>query len=292
MRRIELAFVAAIALLAASCGQASAPSEEQSEPNASASNEAATTGPTAEDRVFCAEVGRRISPADCEVYVALAQSAQRGVAAFNAPDPMRRGQLHTLQLAISFAPPEPPPAAVEPAPGGDDQQRGVSTGDSETPAPPSPPPAPASQTPQETVEDLPGETREFQPLVGRFMRAELQGVGFDITEKSPASQEVTPDSVTTWTWEVVARQGGARSLTLHTVVEGCTEDGRECVPLRSTTQNYTVNVEVGPVDRVKDFLLATPDWIKIVTAIVAALAGLIGAWIGLRNAFRKSRGSD
>ena len=42
-------------------------------------------------------------------------------------------------------------------------------------------------------------------------------------------------------------------------------------------------------DRVKDFLIATPDWIKIVSAIVAALAGLIGAWVGLRNAFKKSR---
>ncbi|HRI10425.1 MAG TPA: hypothetical protein PKW35_21545, partial [Nannocystaceae bacterium] len=62
---------------------------------------------TADDRVFCQEVGRRISPADCDVYVELARSAQRGVAAFNAPDPMRRGETHTLQLAISFAPPEP-----------------------------------------------------------------------------------------------------------------------------------------------------------------------------------------
>lgn len=306
MRRLQRAVFAAIALLTASCGQAAPPGSD-SEQNPSPSETAAVgTETPGDERVFCQEVGRRISPADCDVYVELARSAARGVAAFNAPDPMRRGETHTLQLAISFAPPQPTPEeevarlrrerdaaeAAEAAARQEaerlareraQQQQSAQT----TPAPPPGPP----QTPGETVDGLPGETVEFQPLVGRFMRAELTGVGFDITPKSSASQEVTPDSVTTWNWEVVARQSGARALTLRTVVEGCTGTG-ECVPLRSTTQNYTVNVEVGPVDRVKDFLIATPDWIKIVSAILVALAGLIAAWAGLRNAAKKARGGD
>ena len=61
------------------------------------------------------------------------------------------------------------------------------------------------------------------------------------------------------------------------------------MPLRSTTQNYTVDVQVKPLDQVRDFLLTTPDWIKIISAILVALAGLIAAVFGVRNAIRKGR---
>jgi len=266
MRSVRLGAFALLAALLMSCGQANEPAAP-SEPAATVAEEtpAASTG---DERVFCAEVGRRISPADCEDYVSLAQSATRGMAAFNAPNPMHRGETHTLQLAISYAPPE--------------------TAESEAAQTDPSPASQLSPTPTETVEGLPGQTVEFEPLVGRFMRAELNGVGFEITPRSPASQEVAQDSVTTWTWEVIARQGGDRALTLTTVVEGCTANG-ECLPLRSTTQNYTVRVEVSRIDQVRDFLTGLPDWIKIASAIVGALAGLLLAFVSLRNAFRKTR---
>jgi hypothetical protein len=224
-------------------------------PNGHGPGPLSTEAPTApaDGLVFCEEVGRRVTQAQCDDYRALAQSAQRGLAAFNAPDPMMRGEVHVLQLAVSFTP---------------------ETEDTPTPA--------------ETVEPLPGDTVEFQPLVGRFMRAELTGVGFEITAQSPASQEIALDGVTTWNWRVVARDGGERALTLTTVVEGCTGDG-QCVPLRSTAQNYTVTVEVSLLGKVRDFLFGLPDWIKIISAILAALAGLIAAGFGLRNAVRKGR---
>ena len=126
-------------------------------------------------------------------------------------------------------------------------------------------------------------------VVGRFMRAELTGAGFDITPQGPASREVLPDSVTTWTWQVTARQRGTQALTLTTVVEGCPADGGACIPLRSTTQNYTVNVAVSPVGEVRDVLAGMPDWIKLVSAIVVAFAGLIGAVFSLRSALRRGR---
>ena len=78
-------------------------------------------------------------------------------------------------------------------------------------------------------------------------------------------------------------------MTLTTVVEGCVADGGECVPLRSTTQNYTINVDVSPVGRVRDFLAGVPDWIRIAAGILAALAGLVTATFALRSDMRSGR---
>ena len=107
---------------------------------------------------------------------------------------------------------------------------------------------------------------------------------------SPASQEVLQDSVTTWTWDVIAEQGGQRALTLTTVVEGCTTEG-QCYPLRSTSQNYAINVTVGWLGKVQDFLTAAPDWLKLITGALVALAALVAAGFGLRNALRGGRES-
>lgn len=258
MARFRHALMAA--LLLAACGQVS----ERSAPADSESTAPAASA-QAEETVFCPEIERRWSARECEDFTNLARSAEAGAAAFNAPDPMERGETHTLQLAVSYAPPEREEEAARP-----------------------PPADPQPLTPSETVDPLPGATVEFTPLVGRFMRAELTGAGFDIEPVGPASREVLPDSVTTWSWQVIARQRGTQALTLTTVVEGCPADGGACIPLRSTTQNYTVNVAVSPVGEVRDVLAGMPDWIKIGSAIIAALAGLVTAMFGLRSALRKS----
>ncbi|MES1199620.1 MAG: hypothetical protein ABUS48_06540 [Pseudomonadota bacterium] len=327
--RIWRAMTIAALLGLASCSQATSPDQQQSaEPAPPPSAQA-----NGEPLIFCEEVGRRVSQQDCDDFNALARDAQTGVAAFNAPKDMKRGDTHTLQLAISYAPPQiqlaPPTseATTTDATGGEQARpdlsaaSGAGRGDTEqaqntptttpsdspastdddeyggthaaAPGGPSRPsraaPPPAPVTPSETVQGLPGETVQFTPLVGRFMKAELTGVGFDITPQSPATQEVQKDSVTSWTWRVVAHEGGVRALTLTTVVEGCTADHTECVPLRTTTQNYTVNVAVGPLDKVRDFLATTPDWIKLLTGVIVALTGLIAAIFGLRAAIRKGR---
>src|SRR5262245_36381994 len=178
MRRVRIACFLALVLLA-SCGQEAfspAPASQDAPAPAAAATEAPP--PPQDATVFCAEVARRVTPAQCDTYMQLAQSATRGMAAFNAPNPMQRGQARTLQLAIS--------AQAAPAPAQEQT----------TDAPTN---APAAQTPADVVSQLPGETVEFKPLVGRFMRAELAGAGFDITAQSPAQQEIVTDSVTTWT---------------------------------------------------------------------------------------------
>ena len=315
LRRPSVArhLLALAALALAACAQERDSSATEEAPaEAPSSSVSADPGATAEsETTFCAEVGRRVSPQDCADFAALAEDAAAGEAAFNTPDPMRRGDVHTLQLAISYALTQEQIAAREEAARAEaerarlEEERlaaeqaartldqthttpSTSTGAParEAPAQPAPPPAPL--TPAETVDPLQGDTVQFTPLVGRFMRAELVGNGFEITPLTEASQEVLRDSVTTWSWRVVANEGGRRSLTLRTVVEGCTAEG-QCYPLRSTSQNYDVTVEVGVVGQVQDFLTAAPTWLRLVAGVLTALAVLIGAWFGLRNAFRKGR---
>lgn len=260
MARFRHALMAVLVL--AACGQAT----EQSAPAESESTAPAASAQS-ESTIFCPEIERRWSAQECEDFTNLARSAEAGAAAFNAPDPMERGETHTLQLAVSYAPPEPRDPEAAPSPAAETQPL----------------------TPSETVDPLPGETVQFTPLVGRFMRAELTGAGFDIEPVGPASREVLPDSVTTWTWQVIARQRGTQALTLTTVVEGCPANGGACIPLRSTTQNYTVNVAVSPVGEVRDVLAGMPDWIKLGSAIIIAFAGLVTGFFSLRSAFRKGR---
>lgn len=281
----------ALALALSACGQAEEKAGEANEP-AAVDTEAPGAAPADDQAQFCAEVGRRVSAADCADLSALADQAQQGVAAFNAPNPMQRGDVHTLQLAISYAPTPEQIAAREeaerlerqrlnqgydsPRPGGENSSTGAT---------PAPPPAP---TPGEVVDPLQGDTVQYTPLVGRFMRAELHGNGFEITPLSEPSQEVLQDSVTTWSWRVEAREGGQRALTLTTVVEGCTASG-QCYPLRSTSQNYDVTVRVGLLGQAQDFLAAVPTWLQLAAGVLGGLAALVGAWFGLRNAFRKGR---
>jgi hypothetical protein len=261
MRTLALAALAALVLTLSACGQ----SAETSVAPAPAAEVPAPAPPA--DAAFCEEVARRVSPADCAVLERLADQAETGVAAFNAPNPMARGEAHTLQLAISFAPPDPAAVAppLEPAPSVDD-----------------------AREPGEIIASLPGTTVQFTPLVGRFMRAELVGDGFDIAAVTPASQEVLPESSTVWSWRVAALAGGQRTLTLTTVVEGCTAEG-QCYPLRSTSTNYQVEVSVGWLGRAEDFLRALPNWLQLATAVLVALAALVGAIFGLRSAFRRGR---
>lgn len=268
----------ALALAMAACGQVT-----EAPPGADVAAVDDTSGPGATEapQPFCEEIGRRVSQADCDVLNQLADGAQAGVAAFNAPDPMKRGERHTLQLAIGHAP-TPEEIAERVAASRAEAQRAEAasaTGEHG---------GLGDNGPRVTVDPLEGETVEYQPLVGRFMRAELSGAGFNITAQSPASQEVLPDSVTTWTWEVIAQQGGQRALTLTTVVEGCTAQG-QCYPLRSTSRNYAVNVTVGWLGRAEDFLTAAPNWLKLLAGVLAALAALIAAGFGVRNALRQGR---
>lgn len=289
---IGVASLAALALL--SCGQAPPASEDERTLEEVSGRDVET-----QEAIFCAEIERRIGVQECDDLTTLADRAALGAAAFNTPNPMRLGEAHTLQLAISFAPspePETPDDVLdvqEAAPsegeapldatsdvGGEFGAGAEARAVEDRPSLSSPPPPSVS----ETVDALPGETVEYAPIVGRSMRAELSGAGFDITPLSPASQGVFEDSVTTWEWQVIARTGGARSLTLKTYVEYCNAEG-ECEQLRSTTHNHQVEVTVGLMGRLQAFLGGSIWRQLLVGAMGAGLA--LAAWLGMRAVFRK-----
>jgi hypothetical protein len=144
------------------------------------------------------------------------------------------------------------------------------------------------------VETVPGVLSEFEPMTGRFMRANLNAdQGFEITALSPAAQEVTEGGVTTWRWRVRATEDGARQLELETVVEGCLDDARtRCFLLESTRYQHPVTVSVGWWGKLLDWLKELPDILKIITAALVALTGLVAAIFGLRAAFRKGRNNN
>jgi hypothetical protein len=237
---------------------------------ATTSSELAAEAPivAGDDVAFCDEIQRRVTAADCAYFTELADRAEAGAAAFNAPGEMTRGQSLTISLAIGYPPPVAPPADAEapaddvaaettpPAPGASAQPAPDPTADdrSADDGPGAEPPASAPPlTPAEAVENLPGETVEYTPLIGRFMRAELtHDGGFEVTQVSPASQEVIPGDITIWTWRVRARDDGLRRLELKTVVEGCADEARTtCHSLVTTRKIYDVQITVGWLGRLQ-----------------------------------------
>jgi hypothetical protein len=205
--------------------------------------------------VFCAEVGQRIAKVDCDDYAAQAQSAKDGLAAFNAPSPMTRGQGVTLQLAMSFK----PPANAQ------------------------------AQTPAQVIAALPGTPVNFTPKVGRHMSAELSGAGFDISPSGPQTMDLG-DGVTTWEWKVTAKEEGAKTLVLKTVVNGVDAKG-DLVALQSTVKDVPITVKVGAWQTALDLLSGLPAYLNQIKLVLLALTGVVGAALGLWAALHGRRRS-
>lgn len=301
--RSKLAILPWLALLGAIAG---CDNEGMQSNNTMGSGEA-FGGPPAEG-VYCPAVEARVSPADCEDLTRADSEVRPGAAAFSFPDPMRRGETFDVHLVIDRRSPreiriieeamatatdslnssvddsagnssesgEGDPAANSSMPGGETPPAGNLSDGTEDSAP----------TPGQVVDPLKGKTERFFPKVGRHMRAELVGQGFDIVAKSDPSQDIPLGGNATWIWSVTARKGGLQPLTLITVVEGLA-DGRRFVLARSPTVR-TVTVEVSWRDWLWDTLVEAPDWIKALTAVIVALGGLLAAWRAMPR-FRRRR---
>lgn len=206
--------------------------------------------------IFCAEIQGRATRADCDDYAAQAKSAKAGLGAFNTPNPMTRGQTTTLQLAVSFKPPQVPADGEKPA---------------------------------TVISGLDGKPVAFEPSVGRHMAAELDGEGFTITPQGPQHRELVAGSITSWEWVIRADRKGDHVLVLKTTVEAAKADGG-WTPLASTTKDQTIHVLVGKTDAVRDALDVIPGWVRSVTTIVVAVSALVGAVVALIHRFRKRKG--
>lgn len=272
----------AIAFLLAGCGGGSREASNTSADAMGGANAAAPAG----EMIFCREINRRTTRQDCDDLTETASQAERGTAAFNVP-PMTRGKATMIVLAISL---DPPPAADA---GMDDGAMVENVSDNasaaenvsapaETPTTIALRPSPTRSqhkgpAPSEVVEELPGETEQYSPLVGRDMRAQLVGQGFKIDPEGPVSQVLSPGSTTTWEWQVTPLRGSNYVLAVKTAVEGVMANGDRVV-LRSTVETRTVEVKVTWYDRLRDGLTEAPDWIKLVTGVLLALAALFAAW--------------
>lgn len=251
---IRTGLAAALLLGAAACQQSPMSGENTMAPagDGMAVPGATASPPSPSETIFCPEIQRRVSRADCDDLTSTAALAEQGTAAFNVP-PMVRGEATTLQLAIGYA--------VE---------------------------APATTGPTavaEVVESQPGGTQEYSPVVGAHMRAELIGQAFRIEPLSPASQDLNPGGVTTWEWRVTPLKAASYGLTIKTAVEGIAADGTR-YPLRSTVRNQPVEVTVTWSQQLGDALDATPGWLTRLTAVLTGLAALAAAAWALRRALK------
>ncbi len=288
----------AILILLAGCNAAHQETNDTGEDIAIVAN-----AQVAGEMIFCREINRRTTRQDCDDLTETASQAKNGTAAFNVPA-MTRGKSTMIVLAISLDPPpvEEPGSGGEPAVenASDNAPDNTTVPENasitlETPTP-SPVPSPSAARPNfkgpapaDVVDDLPGETEQYSPLVGRDMRAELIGQGFKIEPRSPASQVLRPGSTTSWEWEVTPLRGSDYSLAVKTAVEGVMANG-ERVVLGSTVETRTVDVKVRWYDRVRDGLTEAPAWIKLVTGVLLAIAALFTAWWTLVRSARGEKG--
>lgn len=247
---------------ATATGGGAEPDAEPSEPalaDQTAEALPAPTAPIAVSGAYCAVVGARLSAADCDAAVKLNSEAVEGHLKAKVPPTMYKGEPQYVRLAIG-------------APGS------------------------AEQEAEATVKGGgPGQVLSYPAKIGRRMKAELVGEGFDVklVGGDQAVQDLN-DGVQTWIWQVTPKDPGNRTLYIKTAVVFQDEHGVDHL-IGPTAKSYSVQVTVRPLtlgERAKQVLAGIPWWLNAVTAIVTAAAALVTAIIGfplLSRTFRRSR---
>lgn len=287
----RLILIPVVLLHLAACG--GAPPDAGDE-NAMDMTNAIATDPEGPERprVLCPEIGERVTEDECEDVKALKADVRPGAAALDVPNPMTRGRSGQVTLVIDRRPlreirqldagggDAPVPAdgpATDPEP-----DTNVVNATGEDPGALRPRPAPdegdSAPTPEQAIDELPGQDYGFSSSVGRYMRASLAGQGFDIRLISPEDpvQEIAAGGQASWIWEVTPRAGGQRSLTVRTEALAKVKD--RMISLSNAQTSKTVVVEIRPIDSVKDFLIALPDWLKLISGVLVAATALAVAW--------------
>jgi len=264
-------------------------------------NKGEETNTSVSDGGWCDAISDYASPADCADFTKQAELQVEGTAAFNAPNPVKRGKTFSVWLAVAANPPPPVPAkpakpsivemarpepASTDAPSDTPTDAGVAA--TEEPAALPPPSAPETAAPPtQVVAAMPGHTETFAVVVGRYVAADLQGdEAFEITNKSDRTQSIRlgpPYPSTIWRWDVKALHGGDHVMVIKTVIQVKDREGK-FHDVVATTQPYSFHVQVGVLGWLQDTLTATPGWIKLLTGVILALALLVGAIEKLRNA--------
>jgi len=282
----------------------SADFEVGAETNAAMSANAADTVVPKDQGILCDAIGERVSQSDCDDVNAMQSKVREGAAALNVPDPMKRGHPYSVSLNIDLRKLEVVEQldvamnTVEADLNTATEMNVVDTvdanamntvenGNSTAPSPPDRPSSHAPPTPLARARSEEGKDVPFIAAVSRRMRATLTGHGFDIKAIDPANGILTiPENGSgRWEWEVIPRQDGQRRLTVHT--EAVAHVGNRDVLIGNAESFKDVQISVTPGDRLRDALKAAPDWLKLLTGVLAALAALLGAWFGLKRVWKK-----
>lgn len=252
---------------------------------------------------YCQLVQAYVLPEDCAEFEKQAARQTDGTAAFNAPNPLERGESFTVWLAVAAHPPQPvatptppPPRPTPEAPDPSDapsaDPSGETTGgatDEAAVTMPSPPPfepAQVAPAPEEVVRKMPGHVERFDVTVGEFVAADLEGdESFEIRPLRDRTQRVhlgRPYPSTVWGWQVTPKRGGDHMMTITTTVQVKDREGNYWDVVK-TPRSYGFKVRVGPIGYLQDALEQAPFWLKLVTAVVVALTALVLALSKLRN---------
>jgi hypothetical protein len=279
-------------------------------------------------KIVCDIVHERVTEEECADLRALREDVRTGAAALDVPNPMTRGKAFEVTLVVDRRPlPDitkaeeasdnaavAEPNAVEMnatdmnataadmnAVDTNVTNAAEATNNAATQEPPTNPShaseapgEPAAETPNQVVAQLPGEDHFFHSRVGRYMTAKLVGEGFEtkLIEPSDPLQEIAAGGQGTWIWEVKPTEGGTHTLTA--IIEAVGKIQGRAVPLGNGRTSKTISVQVRPMDRFWDFLVAAPAWLKALAALLVAFGILLGAWFGLRRQWRNrdSSGED
>ena len=287
--------IAAIALSLAALGLSSC--GKSSERAAAPPTETGSVKVTPEDLHPCRVTGTQLTTEDCDAAQYWLDKSKPGTAAFNTPRWMLQGQTRMVTLAVGTKPP-PPPAAGAAA--GAKPAEDASTPDTQaTPDAPAagapqdarepPPPPPASvASPHDTVAGASDEEKDriidYQPFVGAQMAADLEGGGFEIKALSPRVQPVADNGVTTWSWQVTAKDFGKRTLIMKTAVVMMDSQGK-ANPLIPTSLPKPVSVWIG-LPGILKFITDAPIWLKAIAGLLAAIGAALAAWRALKAAAR------
>lgn len=248
---------------------------------------------------YCQVVADYVSTEDCAAFQRQVKLQSNGEAAFNAPNPMKRGEVVTVVLAVADRPDPPRPA---PTSDGDRDvvQSEAAQEDAKAVTPPNSPETAdplfgeEAPTPQELVAAMPGRVVRFDTVVGPRMAAELTGdAGFKITPvdndaKHKILRTGPPYASALWKWNVEALRGGIHTLSVRTVVEAIDSKGA-FYEMASTPAIFSFTVEVSPWQAFWDGVQDAPKKIDSLTAVITAIAAFVTAALGLWGLLRKRR---
>ncbi|HEY8026411.1 MAG TPA: hypothetical protein VIF60_17850 [Burkholderiaceae bacterium] len=308
MRSINSGVAVTLAvLLLLSCSKSEAPPGRP--PGATASTKVPLS-----DLHPCKATATDLTTDDCQAAQYWMDQAKKGTADVSAPSWMLQGQTRTVTLAVGTQAPAqdataivssnpPPVAAAAPTPVAE-----ASAPAAEDPAKPKsgqkPPVGDATkevrherlivkeeapQTPREVAIEASdkknSQVAEYHPLVGKQLSANIESLDFDIHPLSPAVQQLTDSSVTTWEWEITAKHFGSDSKFFIKTAVAMIDSQGNTVLLSPSTEVHKVNVWIGP-SGILDTLNAFPDWLKIIGTILGGVAGVIAAWKGVKAAIK------